>query len=106
MHALLYAGNGRAFAKLGSRRGGFLQSGRAAARRAFGRVKHEQILTTGAPYVVTPCHNCHSQIHDLSEHYGGGYRAVHLWTLLALSLGVLGVNERTYLGPDLADAVL
>ena len=81
-------------------------SGRAAARRAFGRVKHEQILTTGAPYVVTPCHNCHSQIHDLSEHYGGGYRAVHLWTLLALSLGVLGVNERTYLGPDLADAVL
>ena len=86
--------------------GGFLQSGRAAARRAFGRVKHEQILTTGAPYVVTPCHNCHSQIHDLSEHYGGGYRAVHLWTLLALSLGGLGVNERTYLGPDLADAVL
>ena len=86
--------------------GRFLQSGRAAARRAFGRVKHEQILTTGAPYVVTPCHNCHSQIHDLSEHYGGGYRAVHLWTLLALSLGVLGVNERTYLGPDLADAVL
>ena len=94
-------------ANLGGGGGGvFRHAGGPAARRAFGRVKHEQILTTGAPYVVTPCHNCHSQIHDLSEQYGGGYRAVHLWTLLALSLGVLGVNERTYLGPDLADAVL
>lgn len=81
--------------------GGYLQSGYAEARRAYGRIKHEQILTADVPYVITPCHNCHSQIHDLSEFYHGGYRAVHLWTILALALGVLGENERTYLGSDL-----
>ena len=82
----------------------WIREGRLRPSSAWNRER--RIRFTGAPYVVTPCHNCHSQIHDLSEHYGGGYRAVHLWTLLALSLGVLGVNERTYLGPDLADAVL
>lgn len=76
--------------------GGYLQSGQPEARRAYGRIKHEQILSTGARYVVTPCHNCHSQIHDLTQHYKGGYHALHLWTLLALALGVLGENERTY----------
>lgn len=86
--------------------GGYLQSGYAEARRAYGRVKHEQIMATGAPYVITPCHNCHSQIHDLSACYRGGYHAVHLWTILALALGVLGENERAYLGPDLKVAGL
>jgi hypothetical protein len=28
---------------------------------------------------------------------------VHLWTLICLSLGILGPNERTYLGGDLKD---
>jgi len=28
---------------------------------------------------------------------------VHLWTLICLSLGILGRNERAYLGPDLAE---
>jgi hypothetical protein len=57
-------------------------------------------LQNGLP---TPCHNCHAQIHDLSEHFEGGYHSVHLWTLICLSLGILGENEREYLGPDLAD---
>ena len=61
---------------------------------------------TGAEYCITPCHNCHAQIHDLSEHYDGGYHTVHLWTLICLSMGVLGENERTYLGPDLAEVGL
>jgi hypothetical protein len=26
---------------------------------------------------------------------------VHLWTMICLSLGILGPNERTYLGEDL-----
>lgn len=83
--------------------GGFLQSGLPEARRAYGKLKDEQIKNTGATYCITPCHNCHAQVHDLSEHYGGGYHTLHLWTLISLSLGVLGENERTYLGPDLAD---
>ncbi len=83
--------------------GGFLQSGYAEERRAYGKVKLDQILTTKADYCITPCHNCHAQVHDLSEHYEAGYHTVHLWTLICLSLGVLGENERVYLGPDLAD---
>lgn len=83
--------------------GGFLQSGYSEARWAYGRTKFDQILATGAQYCIAPCHNCHSQIHDLAHHFGGTYHTVHLWTLLALSLGILGENERSYLGPDLAD---
>lgn len=60
--------------------------------------------TTEIKYKVVPlCHNCHDQIEDLSHHFNGGYQTIHLWTLICLSLGILGKNERTYLGPDLAD---
>jgi Fe-S oxidoreductase len=83
--------------------GGFLQAGLTEARRAYGKCKADQIMATGAQYAITPCHNCHSQIHDLSEFYAGGWHTVHLWTLICLSLGILGENERTYLGPDLAE---
>jgi len=62
-----------------------------------------QILATGADYCIAPCHNCHSQIHDLSEHFEAGFPVVHLWTIICLALGVLGENERTYLGEDLAE---
>ena len=86
--------------------GGFLQSGLPEARRAYGRLKFEQIMATGAQYCITPCHNCHAQVHDIGEHFEGGYYTVHLWTLICLSLGVLGENERTYLGPDLAEVGL
>ena len=86
--------------------GGYLQSGFKEQRLAYGRTKTEQILATGADYCVTPCHNCHAQIEELSEHYEGGWITVHLWTMLALSLGVLGENERTYLGPELAEVWL
>ncbi len=82
--------------------GGFLQNGYKEARLHYGRLKHEQIQRTGAVYVITPCHNCHAQIHELAHHFGGGaYRTVHLWTIIALSLGILAETERTYLGPDL-----
>jgi Fe-S oxidoreductase len=83
--------------------GGFLQNGMPEARRAFGKLKADQILATGASYCITPCHNCHSQIHDLSEYYEGGWHNVHLWTLICLSMGILGENEREYLGDDLKD---
>jgi Fe-S oxidoreductase len=83
--------------------GGYLQSGYTEHRRAYGKFKHDQIMATGADYCIAPCHNCHSQIHDLSEHFEGHYPVVHLWTLICLSMGMLGENERAYLGPDLAE---
>ncbi len=82
--------------------GGALQAGYHEARRTFGKIKFDQIMATGAKYVIAPCHNCHSQIHDLAEHYEGGYHTVHLWTILCLAMGILGPNERAYLGEDLA----
>jgi len=82
--------------------GGFLQAGLPEQRREFGKIKTKQILETGANYCITPCHNCHAQILDLSEHYAGGWYTVHLWSLICLSMGILGENEREYLGPDLA----
>lgn len=83
--------------------GGFLQSGYTDARREYGKLKLRQILDTGADYCIAACHNCHSQIHDLAEHFEAPYQTVHLWTLICLSLGILGENEREYLGPDLAE---
>ncbi|SPD75331.1 conserved hypothetical protein [uncultured Desulfobacterium sp.] len=86
--------------------GGYLQSGYTDARFKYGKIKFDQIMETGAKYVVTPCHNCHAQIQELSEHYDGGYHVIHLWTLIALSLGILAENERAYLGPDLQEVNL
>jgi Fe-S oxidoreductase len=86
--------------------GGFLQSGYTEARRDYGRLKLKQILATGADYCIAPCHNCHAQIHDLAEHNEAGYETVHLWTLICLSLGILGPNERTYLGDDLREVLV
>ena len=83
--------------------GGFLQSGFPDARRYYGKRKFDQIIETGADYCLTPCHNCHAQIHDLKEHYGGKYHTTHLWTIICLSLGILGENEREYLGSDLSE---
>ncbi len=57
----------------------------------------------GAEYCITPCHNCHAQVHDLADIRDHAWQTVHLWTLICLSLGVLGPNERAYLGDDLKD---
>lgn len=83
--------------------GGTLQAPYKEDRLAYGRIKAEQIKATGAGYVAVPCHNCHAQIHELGEFYEGGWHVVHLWTIICLSLGILGENERTYLGPDMAE---
>ena len=81
--------------------GGALQAGYPEQRRAYGKVKFDQIEATGAAYVLAPCHNCHAQIEDICEHYGGNYTVSHIWTIMCLAMGILGENERTYLGPDL-----
>ena len=86
--------------------GGFLQAGYPDERREYGKMKAEQILSTGASYAITPCHNCHAQIHDLSEIRSHPWETVHLWTLICLSLGILGENEREYLGDDLKNVAV
>ncbi len=83
--------------------GGFLQAGYKDARLAYGKVKDDQVKATKADYIIAGCHNCHAQIHELSDHYGGHYGVIHFWTILALSLGILGPNEREYLHDDLKD---
>ena len=83
--------------------GGFLQSGYPEERREYGKMKANQILATEAAYCITPCHNCHAQVHDLSEQRGHKWQTTHLWTLICLSMGILGPNEREYLGDDLKD---
>jgi len=86
--------------------GGFLQSGYTDARRAYGKLKVDQILATKAEYCIAPCHNCHAQIHDLSDQLDHAWQTVHLWTLICLSLGILGPNEREYLGDDLKEVLV
>lgn len=86
--------------------GGALQAGFTDQRQAYGRTKFNQIAATGADYVIAPCHNCHGQIEDIGRLYGGSYHVVHLWTIICLAMGVLGENERSYLGPDLAEVGL
>jgi Fe-S oxidoreductase len=81
--------------------GGALQAGYPEQRRAYGKIKFDQIKATGATYVLAPCHNCHAQIEDIGKHYNGGYHVVHIWTIMCLAMGILGENERTYLGPEL-----
>ncbi len=86
--------------------GGYLQSGYNKERWQYGKLKFDQIITTCADYCITPCHNCHAQIHDLAEHYKASYHTIHMWTLICLSLGILGENEREYLGLDLLEVNL
>jgi heterodisulfide reductase subunit B len=73
---------------------------RFSIHQEFGRLKDEQIQATGADCCIAGCHNCHAQIHELSEHYGGGYGVIHLWTIICLALGILGEYEREYLLPQ------
>jgi len=39
----------------------------------------------------------------LSDQRDHAWGTVHLWTLICLSLGILGPNEREYLGDDLKE---
>jgi len=86
--------------------GGAIQSDFKEERRHCGKIKLDQILETEAAYCITPCNNCHSQILDIGSHFKADFKTIHLWTIICLSMGVLGKNERKYLGKDLADVGL
>jgi Fe-S oxidoreductase len=83
--------------------GGFLQNPYKDERLAYGQKKLDQIIATDADYCIAPCHNCHSQIHELAEHAPKHYATVHLWSIICLAAGVLCRNERTYLHDDLKE---
>ena len=82
--------------------GGFLQSGFKEQRLEYGRLKDQQIQTTGGllhrRLPQLPCPDPRTQ-RALRREYG----VVHLWTLICLSLGILGPNEREYLHDDLKE---
>jgi Fe-S oxidoreductase len=82
--------------------GGFLQSGFKEERLKYGKLKDQPDQGHRADYCIAACHNCHAQIHELSEHYGANYLGGSpVDPLICLSLGILGPNEREYLGDDL-----
>ncbi|WP_457552272.1 (Fe-S)-binding protein [Desulfobacula sp.] len=81
--------------------GGAILSDFKEERLHYGELKLNQILETEAAYCITPCNTCHRQILDLADFYHARFKTIHLWTILCLSLGVLGENERKYLGDDL-----
>ncbi|MFH1464087.1 MAG: (Fe-S)-binding protein [Pseudomonadota bacterium] len=49
--------------------GGLVAMGEKDSRMALNKVKAEQVRASGARVLVTACENCHSQLHDLMEHY-------------------------------------
>lgn len=83
--------------------GGAMKTDFIEERMAYGRLKLDQIIETEAAYCITPCNNCHSQIRELSHYYKAGFNTIHLWTILCLAMGILGKEERKYLGNDLAN---
>ncbi len=50
------------------------------------RVKADQMRATGAKTMITACENCHSQLTDLSEHYGLGMEVRFLSDVLSDAL--------------------
>lgn len=64
--------------------GGYIPMGPEykAKRMISGRIKAEQIKATGAKIVITPCHNCYDQIHDLNKEYNLGVKVVSFKDLL------------------------
>jgi Fe-S oxidoreductase len=82
--------------------GGVILSDFNKERLSYGKIKLEQILGTEAAYCITPCNTCQNQILDLSHYHQARFKAIHLWTILCLSMGVLGERERKHLGDDLA----
>ena len=66
--------------------GGALQSGFVDNRRKYGELKFKQLMAAEPDVVITPCHNCHTQIKDLCDHYGGRWRTTHLWNWIEKAL--------------------
>ena len=66
--------------------GGALQAGFVDNRRQHGKTKFKQLQATGADVVITPCHNCHTQVQDICAHFGGKWQTTHLWGWIVKAL--------------------
>jgi len=66
--------------------GGLVAMGEKEFRMASGRVKADQMKTSGAGVICTACENCHTQLTDLNEHYSLGMKVEFLSRLVANAL--------------------
>ncbi|MFZ5900321.1 (Fe-S)-binding protein [Desulforudis sp. 1088] len=51
-------------------------------RMAKGKLKAEQIRTTGAEICCAPCHNCYDQLNDINKEYQLGLKVKHIFQLV------------------------
>ncbi len=66
--------------------GGAHQAGFKDKKLAYGKFKFDQVARTDADVIITPCHNCHTQLEQLCEKYQGKYETWHLWDLIMKAL--------------------
>ncbi|MGO9612734.1 MAG: heterodisulfide reductase-related iron-sulfur binding cluster [Dissulfurispiraceae bacterium] len=66
--------------------GGAHQAGFKDKKHAYGKFKFDQVVNTKADVVITPCHNCHGQLEQICDKYGGDYHTYHLWNLIMKAL--------------------
>ena len=59
-------------------------------RLAIGKIKADQIRQTGAQIVITPCHNCVDQLHQLNHHYKLG---VEIKTVAEVVADAIVINK-------------
>ena len=52
-------------------------------RIEVGKVKAEQIASTGAEILATSCHNCLDQLGEIRKHYGVKVKVLNLSDLVA-----------------------
>lgn len=62
-------------------------------RLQAGRIKADQIRATGAQVVASPCHNCVTQLKELSQYYGLGVEVRTVGEIVADALVVPGLPE-------------
>ncbi|KPJ95464.1 MAG: ferredoxin [Gemmatimonas sp. SG8_17] len=58
------------------------------SRMMSNRVKAEQFERTGAQYICTPCHNCHSGIEDIVGYYGLGMHVKFVSELIVQAMEI------------------
>jgi len=72
--------------------GGQLAMTRFTERRLkVGKIKADQIRSTGAKVVATPCHNCIDQLMELNKHYKLG---VEIKTVCEIAADALVINKK------------
>jgi Fe-S oxidoreductase len=67
--------------------GGAMTTGYNDERIYYGRLKMDQIKSSGADMIVVPCHSCHGQLNNIKAHYQmEGLEVKYLWEVVADSL--------------------